>query len=212
MEQLTEITWSGSCHQSCFTPACRSLAPWVRTFLMIFASPMGAQSPWLSHSKGSFPEPRASLLLWSWTLSLSSPKPTLMLQHLSTAGLWPGRSWSNGTLCCTVSKSSTRGERKGEDSNIGLKISPPSFILIASVRQSSWYGLGLLRTLGSIKHPLAEPWLPLHLPLSQGTHHKSAGRGGNCRAVLGHTYTVGMPCGASGFTHQLWRPAGFQDL
>lgn len=73
-----------------------------------------------------------------------------------------------------MSKSSTWGEGKGGDGNIGLKISAASFILIPSVRQSSWHGLGLPGTLGSIKQPLAEPWLRLHLPLSQGTCHESA--------------------------------------
>lgn len=97
-----------------------------------------------------------------------------------------------------MSKPSTRGEWKGEDGGRCLKTSVASCILVPSARQSNWYVLGLPRTLGSIKQPVAEPQLPLCLPLPPGTCPKPAGRGGNGRAVLDHTDTTGMPCG-------LWR-------
>lgn len=87
----------------------------------------------------------------------------------------------------------------------GLETSVVSCILVPSVRHSNWCVLGLPRTLGSIKQPLAEPQLPLCLPLPPDTCPKPAGRGGNVRAVLDHADTMEMPCGLWGWW--LYTPA-----
>ena len=84
----------------------------------------------------------------------------------------------------------TLGEGKGEDGNIGLKISAASFILVPSVRQSSWYGLGLPGTLGSIKQPLAASALaiiPRHSPQICSERRELLGYPG---PQLHHGYTL----------------------